>query len=67
VGIEYGVQVIDPRPAFAHAARGAELFCDMVHLRDEGNRLLARAIAEHLDLSGLAASANAVVSEVGTK
>lgn len=55
-GMQSGVQVIDPRPAFAHAARGAGLFCDMVHLRDEGNQLLARVIAEQLDLSGVAMS-----------
>ena len=78
-GMHDGVQVIDPRPVFAHAAGGAELFCDMVHLRDEGNQLLARVIADHRDLSDAAmdqrrdgsesrmASARAVAHDVGTK
>jgi hypothetical protein len=68
-GLQHGVQVIDPRPDFAQAAREAALFCDMVHLRDEGNELLARVIAEQLDLSGLArvASAKAVGHDVETK
>jgi len=53
VGEVAGVQVIDPRPAFA-AYHGREpLFCDEVHLTDTANKLLAQEIADHLDLSRL--------------
>ena len=49
-----GIQVIDPRPAFAAHPNPASLFCDHVHLTDGGNRLLASAIADQLDLAGVA-------------
>jgi len=49
-GEAQGVQVIDPRPAFATLPNSAALFCDMVHLRDEGNAVLAGAIGHALDL-----------------
>lgn len=45
-----GVQVIDPRAAFASYRGPERLFCDFVHLTDEGNTLLARAIAEQLEV-----------------
>ena len=47
-----GVQVIDPRPAFAQYKGREPLFCDVVHLTDAGNRLLAQSIAEALVIGG---------------
>ena len=44
-----GVQVIDPRPAFAGSDAG--LFCDEIHLTDAANRRLAQQIAAALDVS----------------
>jgi len=46
-----GVQVIDPRPAFADRLDDPALFCDERHLTDEANAILAREIARQLDLS----------------
>ncbi len=44
------IQVIDPTPSFL-AYQGKEpLFCDVVHLTDVGNRILARAIREQIRL-----------------
>ena len=43
-----GVQSIDPRSVFASQADANMLFYDEVHLTDEGNRLLAQVIADHL-------------------
>ena len=50
VGETDGVQVIDPRLAFARYEGSEALFCDMVHLTDAGNRLLAQSIAGALKL-----------------
>jgi hypothetical protein len=47
-GPALGVQVIDPRPAFADYQGRERLFCDFIHLTDAGNRLLAQVIAEEL-------------------
>lgn len=40
---------VDPQPAFLRQAGSEPLFCDVVHLSDSGNRLLARVIAEAVD------------------
>jgi lysophospholipase L1-like esterase len=49
-GAALGVQVIDPRPTFAQYRETAPLFCDVVHLTDRANQLLAQTIAEQLHL-----------------
>lgn len=49
-GQNLGVQVIDPRPAFAHYRGEDPLFCDVVHLTDRGNQLLAQTIAKQIHL-----------------
>lgn len=48
VGEAMGVQVIDPRPTFAQYRERAPLFCDVVHLTDLANQLLAQTIAEQV-------------------
>lgn len=53
-GKAQGVQVIDPRPAFEHEQGARRVFCDEVHLTDFGNQILARIIADSLDLSTIA-------------
>jgi hypothetical protein len=50
-GNAQGVQVIDPRQAFAQYSGASRLFCDEIHLTDLGSQLLASAIAARLDLS----------------
>ncbi len=57
-GLTEGVQVIDPRPAFARDEGDEPLFCDVIHLTDRGNRILANAIAEQLILPPVAAPAS---------
>lgn len=49
-GKALGVQVIDPRPAFARYQGTAPLFCGPIHLTDLGNQILAYSIAEQLHL-----------------
>jgi len=49
-GETIGVQVIDPRRAFAADTGAATLHRDLVHLTDEGNKFLAEEIADALDL-----------------
>lgn len=48
-----GVQVIDPRPAFSRYDGDEPIFCDVVHLTDQGNELLSQSISDELDLSTL--------------
>ncbi len=52
-GEALGVQIVDPRPAFSRYQGGEPLFCDVIHLTDRGNQLLAEAIAEALAVPGL--------------
>lgn len=47
-GSSLGVQVIDPTPAFLRYPGLEPIFCDVVHLTDRGNLLLAQVISEHL-------------------
>lgn len=46
------VPVIDARAAMTASSAAVPLFCDEVHLTDEGNRRLAQAIARQLNLAG---------------
>ena len=48
VGVSAGVRVIDPRPEFLAEQGTRKIFCDEIHLTDEGNLLLARVIADQL-------------------
>ena len=43
------IPVIDPRAQFAQIGEARKLFCDIIHLTDDGNRLLATAIADAWD------------------
>lgn len=48
-GEALGVTVVDPRPVF-QAYRGTQpIFCDVIHLTDDGNRILAGVIADEVD------------------
>ena len=47
-GKSLGIQVVDPWPVFMQTKQNAQLFCDIVHLTDEANHLLARTIADEL-------------------
>ncbi len=49
-GEKFGVQVVDPWPVFTRYRGTAPLFCDIVHLTDEANYLLARTIDRELRL-----------------
>ncbi len=61
-GEALGVQIVDPRPAFSRYQGGEPLFCDVIHLTDRGNQLLAEAIAEALAVT-VAATQRVVPSE----
>lgn len=45
---DWGIRCIDPSAAFVRYRERTPLFCDVVHMADRGNRLLAEAVAEHL-------------------
>ena len=42
------VPVVDPQPVFLDRAGKIPLFCDVVHLTDHGNQLLAQVIADQI-------------------
>lgn len=48
VGRRLGVRVLDPQEGFSRYTGSAPLFCDVVHLSDMGNRVLAEQVARQL-------------------